>query len=128
MQRRAHLVIRRALKMLSNAYFLAKFRFDTAENKPAKNLQKKIAKFANFAYLVKRARGWRSPARGPRGPAPAADRGAFRGRRGPRRGAAGSRRRGASRGPFCGSIFTKSMTTFFAEILRSERCKSMRIL
>ena len=31
--------------MLSNAYFLAKFRFDTAENKPAKNLQN----FANFA-------------------------------------------------------------------------------
>ena len=29
----------RAWKMLSNAYFLAKFRFDTAENKPAKNLQ-----------------------------------------------------------------------------------------
>ena len=26
-------------KMLSNAYFLAKFRFDTAENEPAKNLQ-----------------------------------------------------------------------------------------
>ena len=25
--------------MLSNAYFLAKFRFDTAENDPAKNLQ-----------------------------------------------------------------------------------------
>ena len=38
--------------MLSNAYFLAKFRFDTAENEPVKNLQKKIqnfAKFANFA-------------------------------------------------------------------------------
>ena len=34
--------------MLSNAYFLAKFRFDTAENEPAKNLQK-FAKFANFA-------------------------------------------------------------------------------
>ena len=34
--------------MLSNAYFLAKFRFDTAENEPAKNL-KKFAKFANFA-------------------------------------------------------------------------------
>ena len=32
--------------MLSNAYFLAKFRFDTAENGPAKNLQK--LKFANF--------------------------------------------------------------------------------
>ena len=25
--------------MLANAYFLAKFRFDTAENEPAKNLQ-----------------------------------------------------------------------------------------
>ena len=38
--------------MLSNAYFLAKFRFDTAENEPAKNLQnfaKNYAKFANFA-------------------------------------------------------------------------------
>ena len=34
----------RAWKMLSNAYFLAKFRFDTAENEPAKNLQN----FANF--------------------------------------------------------------------------------
>ena len=31
--------------MLSNAYFLAKFCFDTAENEPAKNLQN----FANFA-------------------------------------------------------------------------------
>ena len=34
--------------MLSNAYFLAKFRFDTAENEPAKNLQN-VAKIANFA-------------------------------------------------------------------------------
>ena len=34
--------------MLSNAYFLAKFRFDTAENKPAKNLQN-FADFPNFA-------------------------------------------------------------------------------
>ena len=34
--------------MLSNAYFLAKFRFDTAENEPAKKLQN----FANFATLV----------------------------------------------------------------------------
>ena len=34
--------------MLSNAYFLAKFRFDTAENEPAKNLQN-FAKFSNFA-------------------------------------------------------------------------------
>ena len=38
----------RAWKMLSNAYFLAKFRFDTAENEPAKNLQN-VAKFTNFA-------------------------------------------------------------------------------
>ena len=30
--------------MLSNAYFLAKFRIDTAENEPAKNLQN----FDNF--------------------------------------------------------------------------------
>ena len=36
--------------MLSNAYFLAKFRFDTAENEPAKSLQKiKFANFPNFA-------------------------------------------------------------------------------
>ena len=34
--------------MLSNAYFLAKFRVDTAENEPAKSLQIS-AKFANFA-------------------------------------------------------------------------------
>ena len=32
--------------MLSNAYFLAKFRFDTAENEPVKNLQK----FAKNAF------------------------------------------------------------------------------
>ena len=39
--------------MLSNAYFLAKFRFDTAENEPAKNLPNfaKIANFPNFATL-----------------------------------------------------------------------------
>ena len=30
--------------MLSNAYFLAQFRFDTAENEPSKKLQN----FANF--------------------------------------------------------------------------------
>ena len=34
--------------MLSNAYFLAKFRFDTAENKPAKKLQN----FAKFAPIL----------------------------------------------------------------------------
>ena len=37
--------------MLSNAYFLAKFRFDTAENEPAKNLQilQNVNVFAKFA-------------------------------------------------------------------------------
>ena len=34
--------------MLSNASFLAKFRFVTAENEPAKNLRK----FANFSNLL----------------------------------------------------------------------------
>ena len=34
--------------MLSNAYFLAKFRFGTAKNEPAKNLQN----FANFPNLA----------------------------------------------------------------------------
>ena len=48
--------------MLSNAYFLAKFRFDTAENEPAKNLQK-FANFPNFRLNLgagagrRRARG-----------------------------------------------------------------------
>ena len=34
--------------MQSNAYFLAKFRFDTAENEPAKNLQNNSAKLLNL--------------------------------------------------------------------------------
>ena len=34
--------------MLSSAYFLAKFRFDTAENEPAKNLQN----FAKFCRIL----------------------------------------------------------------------------
>ena len=38
--------------MLSNAYFLAKFRFDTAKNEPAKNLQN-FANFPNFANLLR---------------------------------------------------------------------------
>ena len=37
--------------MLSNAYFLAKFRFDTAENEPAKNLQKFCNFFLQIAFL-----------------------------------------------------------------------------
>ena len=39
--------------MLSNAYFLAKFRFDTAENEPAKNLQN-FANFPNFPNFANR--------------------------------------------------------------------------
>ena len=49
--------------MLSNAYFLAKFRFDIAENEPAKNLQnfakKRFATFANFAENTLRYTQWR---------------------------------------------------------------------
>ena len=39
--------------MLSNAYFLAKFRFGTAENEPAKNLQN-FFEIANFAKAALR--------------------------------------------------------------------------
>ena len=47
--------------MLSNAYFLVKFRFDTAENEHAKNLQN-FAKFANYAdpNLLRRRAGARA--------------------------------------------------------------------
>ena len=58
--------------MLSNAYFLAKFRFDTAENEPAKNLQKLatcLQNVANFANRSPPAPGGRcgGTARPPRG-------------------------------------------------------------
>ena len=49
--------------MLSNAYFLAKFRFDTAENEPAKNLQffSNFTDFPNFSPpevpLLRQGRG-----------------------------------------------------------------------
>ena len=42
----------RAWKMLSNAYFLAKFRFDTAENEPSKNLQNFREKLQNLPILL----------------------------------------------------------------------------
>ena len=45
MQKYAHVVV---LEKCCQTHFLAKFRFDTAENEPAKNLQK-FAKFANSA-------------------------------------------------------------------------------
>ena len=38
--------------MLSNAYFLAKFRFDTAENEPAKNLQILEKNLQNLPILL----------------------------------------------------------------------------
>ena len=38
--------------MLSNASFLAKFRFDTAENEPAKNLQNFAKICPNFATFA----------------------------------------------------------------------------
>ena len=49
--------------MLSNAYFLAKFRFDTAENEPAKNLQNfaNFPNFANFHPPNKRTNAWTRP-------------------------------------------------------------------
>ena len=47
--------------MLSNAYFLAKFRFDTAENEPAKNLQNfKFCQNLNFANFADPKERWQS--------------------------------------------------------------------
>ena len=50
--------------MLSNAYFLAKIRFDTAENEPAKNLQN-FANVPNFPEAARKKLG--SADRGPVG-------------------------------------------------------------
>ena len=47
--------------MLSNAYFLTKFRFDTAENEPAKNFAKIVqnyVKFAKFEGTQQRVHGF----------------------------------------------------------------------
>ena len=38
--------------MLSSAYFLAKFRFDTVENEPARKLRLFLQNFANFANFA----------------------------------------------------------------------------
>ena len=45
--------------MLQNAYFLAKFRFDTAENEPVKNLQnlQNLPILPIFLILTERTRG-----------------------------------------------------------------------
>ena len=50
----------RACKMLSNAYFLAKFRFDTAENEPAKNLQNFAVGRSRASNLQRHRRGARA--------------------------------------------------------------------
>ena len=51
--------------MLSNAYFLAKFRFDTAENEPAKNLQSLKKSEKTLILLDRRIRSG-APAHGRR--------------------------------------------------------------
>ena len=61
--------------MLSNAYFLANFRFDTAENEPAKILQKNSKKIATVAnpnpLTIRTGRpAPRSAGRGPHGAEP----------------------------------------------------------
>ena len=59
--------------MLSNAYFLAKFRFDTAENEPAKNLQTSAKRLQIFPIFRSRGhRGWGRVHEGPLEPAEAA--------------------------------------------------------
>ena len=51
--------------MLSNAYFLARFRFDTAENEPAKNLQNlAISATPNPLLILGRARDRRGGGEG----------------------------------------------------------------
>ena len=55
MQKYANLVeLEKNCQSQSNAYFLAKFRFDTAEKENAKNLQflQKKANFTNFATYI----------------------------------------------------------------------------
>ena len=52
--------------MLSNAYFLAKFGFDTAENEPSKNLQNFVKfskKLLPRIYSAARSRGERAAGR-----------------------------------------------------------------
>ena len=54
--------------MLSNAYFLAKFRFDTAENEPAKKLQNfRKMHFSKMHFSIQRAGRSRAGAEGARG-------------------------------------------------------------
>ena len=59
--------------MLSNAYFLAKFRFDTAENEPAKKLQNFASLEGAAEVLAVAARGARDADLAPAAAAWAAD-------------------------------------------------------
>ena len=72
---------------MSNAYFLAKFLFDTAENEPAQNL-KDFANFPNFANPNLGVGAEGAPVRLPELRAPRGGAGAGRGDLGPERGAA----------------------------------------
>ena len=60
--------------MLSNAYFLAKFRFNAAENEPAKNLQIFANFCKHFAGHRERRQGERRRRRGRHAAAPGAPR------------------------------------------------------
>ena len=53
--------------MLSNAYFVAKFRFDTAENEPVKNLQNLAKKVASEVAVASTETGEGSSERAARG-------------------------------------------------------------
>ena len=75
--------------MLSNAYFLAKFRFDTAENEPAKNLQN----FRKMHFSKMHFRKMHSSKMHRGGPLPAARRCCGAGARSRRRKARAARRR-----------------------------------
>ena len=87
--------------MLSNAYFLAKFRFDTAENEPASNLQNS-EKIVNFANLELEPTSERAALRAPR----AAERGPGR-----------ARARGAHRAPPSGTASRRSFSRLSASPL-----------
>ena len=56
--------------MLSNAYFLAKFRFDTTENEPAKKLQI-LQKNAKYKVCAERAGTPAAPTASAKAQAPA---------------------------------------------------------
>ena len=117
--------------MLSNAYFLAKFRFDTAENEPAKNLQKfrkmhfrkmHFSKNAFFENALRRGSAGRGV--GPRG-RPRAPRGR-RGRPRLQRRGAGSARRVGRASPADRQNFGKMLLVFGC--IGTDFCKKICVL